>query len=64
MANLPEDTLRIVFSLQRRLFHVIHEATATDYKLTKEHGEIEATLPELEELQNIIIRLPFRRELG
>lgn len=53
MANLPEETLKTVFSLQRQLFQIIHEATATNYDLTEQHGETATTLPELEELQNI-----------
>lgn len=53
MANLPEEILAKVFELQKQLFQIINEATATDYNLTEQYGETFATLPELEELQNI-----------
>ena len=53
MANLPEEILAKVFELQKQLFQIINEATATDYNLTEQYGETSATLPELEELQNI-----------
>ena len=53
MANLPEETLITVFELQKQLFKIINEATATDYNLAEQYGEISATVPELEELQNI-----------
>jgi hypothetical protein len=53
MANLPEEILTIVFNLQKQLFEIINEATATDYNLVAQYGETSATLPELEELQNV-----------
>ena len=53
MANLPEETLTTIFNLQKQLFYVINEATATDYNLVEQHGETSETLPELEELSNI-----------
>jgi hypothetical protein len=53
MANLSEQTLDQIFSLQKQLFKIINEATATDYNIVEEHGETSATIPELEELQNI-----------
>ena len=53
MANLPEETLTTVFNLQKQLFYIINEATATDYNLVEQYGETTETLPELEELSNI-----------
>ena len=53
MANLSEETLTKVFALQKQLFKIINEATATDYNLAEQYGETSATFPELEELQNI-----------
>ena len=53
MANLPEETLTAIFSLQKQLFYIIDEATATDYNLVEQYGETTETLPELEELSNI-----------
>ena len=53
MANLPEETLNQIFSLEKQLFKIINEATATDYNLAEQYGETPTTLPELEELQNI-----------
>ncbi|MGL6344426.1 MAG: hypothetical protein ACRC80_35420 [Waterburya sp.] len=53
MANLSEETLTKIFSLQKQLFKIINEATSTDYNLAQQYGETSKTLPELEELQNI-----------
>ena len=53
MANLPEQTLTKIFDLQRRLFGIINNATAADFSILEKYGETSATLPELEELQNI-----------
>ena len=53
MADLPEKTLIKILDLQKQLFKIINDATATDFNLMEKHGETSATLPELEELQNI-----------
>ena len=53
MANLPEETLNTIFELQKQLFYVINEATATEYYLLEQYGETSETLSELEELSNI-----------
>lgn len=53
MANLPEETLDTSFNLQKQLFYIIDEATATEYNLLEHYGENTETLPELEELLNI-----------
>jgi hypothetical protein len=41
------------FSLQRRLLERIDEATATEAIIFEQFGEVEETIPELEELQTI-----------
>ena len=53
MANLPEKTLIEIFNLQKQLFKIINEVTAADFNLVERYGETSASLPELEELQNI-----------
>ncbi|MBD2308819.1 hypothetical protein H6G17_25450 [Chroococcidiopsis sp. FACHB-1243] len=53
MAKLPDATFSTIFSLQRRLLERIDEATATDAAIFEQFGEVEETMPELEELQNI-----------
>jgi intergrase/recombinase len=53
MANLSEETLNTIFNLQKQLFKIINEATATEYNLVEQDGETSETLPELEELLNI-----------
>lgn len=53
MANLSEETLNKIFSLQKQLFYIINEATATDYNLVEQYGETAITIAELEELSNI-----------
>lgn len=49
---LPEETLSIVFNLQKRLLQRINEATATEAILFTQFGE-EETIIELEQLQNV-----------
>lgn len=53
MAKLPNETLTIVFKLQRRLLERIDEATATEVAIFEQFGETEETIPELEQLQNV-----------
>jgi hypothetical protein len=53
MANLSKETLNKIFKLQKQLFYIINEATATDYNLVEQYGETATTLAELEELSNI-----------
>ncbi|MCY7384944.1 hypothetical protein QT970_26425 [Microcoleus sp. herbarium8] len=57
MAKLPDDILNTIFTLQRRLVEILNETTATEYILMQQFGETEATLPELESLDNIKERL-------
>jgi hypothetical protein len=57
MAKLSGEILTIIFSLQRKLVEAIEEASATEWRLFERHGETEATIPELEELQSARERL-------
>jgi hypothetical protein len=63
MANLPQETLATLFTLQRRLFQIINLATAAEFKLAERYGETEETLLELEELKNTAerARLSYNR---
>jgi hypothetical protein len=53
MADLPEKTIVIIFTLQRRLLKIINEATKYAFIIFEQFGETEETIPELDELQNI-----------
>jgi hypothetical protein len=57
MAKLSDDILNTIFTLQRRLVEILNETTATEYIFMQQFGETEATLPELESLDNIKERL-------
>jgi hypothetical protein len=57
MAKLPDKSLTIIFSLQRKLAEAIEEASAIEWVLFDRYGETETTMPELEELQNARERL-------
>ncbi|HEY9705190.1 MAG TPA: hypothetical protein V6C58_22320 [Allocoleopsis sp.] len=52
MANLSEETLIMVVNLLPRLFTVINLSTAVEHNLFEQYGETEATVSELEELNN------------
>ena len=45
MAELPDETLTIIFTLQRQLIEGINEATATATIIFEQFGETEVTLP-------------------
>ena len=53
MANLSEETIGTVLNLQRRVLQLINEATATEFILLEQYGETEATISDLEILQNV-----------
>ena len=63
MAKLADVTLTAIFNLKRQLVALLDAATATEYVILQEFGETEATLPELESLDNINQRLrnPYNR---
>lgn len=50
MAQLPDQTFIIVFTLQQRLLENIDQATATDATILEQFGETAITAPELEQL--------------
>lgn len=53
MTNLPNETITAVFELQRRLLQITHQATELEFNLLKQFGETEATITELDEIQNV-----------
>ena len=53
MAKLSDETLTIVFNLQRRLLQRINEATETEAIIFEQFGEAEIIFVELEQLYNI-----------
>jgi hypothetical protein len=57
MAKLPNELLTTIFTLQRQLAEGIEEVSATEWELFDRYGETEATISELEELQNARERL-------
>jgi hypothetical protein len=57
MADLAEETIIIIFSLQRRLLKIINEATRFSFIIFDQFGETEETTPELDELQNVRERI-------
>ena len=63
MAELPDETLTIIFTLQRQLIESLNEAAATETIIFEQFGETEVTLPVLEQLQNVRERLlgPYSR---
>jgi hypothetical protein len=63
MAKLLGETLIIIFNLQRRLVEMIDQASAAESSIFEQFGEIEATIPGLEQLQNARQRLtdPYSR---
>jgi len=60
MAKLPDETITTIFTLQRQLAEGIELAAAAEWALAEQYGETEATIPELEELQNARERLISR----
>ena len=53
MARLSTETLNEAFALQQDLLERLDETTATEFIIFEQFGETEATIPELDELQNI-----------
>lgn len=52
MANLPNETITTVLNLERRLLQLINESTAAGFIILEQYGETEATITDLEILQN------------
>jgi hypothetical protein len=63
MAKLSEQTLTRLFDLQRQLVMGIDSATASEAELLAQFGETEATISDLDQLQNVRLRLtdPYSR---
>lgn len=52
MANLSNETITRLLNLQRNIWNIINETTATEFSLLQEYGETEATISDLDMLQN------------
>jgi hypothetical protein len=52
MAQLSQETLNVVFELQRRLLEILDQATGTSYLIFERYGEIDAALTDLEQMDN------------
>lgn len=52
MADLPEATAFVVLNLQWRMVQIINQATKTGALILEQYGETEATIPDLDILQN------------
>lgn len=63
MAKIPDETLNIIFQLQKSLITEINEAAAIETIIYERFGETEINLLILEQLQNIRERLinPYSR---
>ncbi|MBW4622803.1 MAG: hypothetical protein KME17_26015 [Cyanosarcina radialis HA8281-LM2] len=53
MAQLPDETIVAVLNLQQQLLTIMNQATATEFLILEQYGETEATLIDLDQLQNI-----------
>lgn len=53
MANLPNETITAVFELQRLLLQIINQAAEIEFTILQRFGETEATIAELDEIQNV-----------
>ncbi|MFM7191683.1 MAG: hypothetical protein ACKOX2_12835, partial [Microcystaceae cyanobacterium] len=53
MAQLSEETQAIVLDLQKSLLMIIHEASFFQFTILENYGETEATLSDLEQLDNV-----------
>ena len=60
MAKLSDEILTNIFTLQRELAEGIEEASATEWALLLQYGETQATMSELDELQNAREKLTVR----
>ncbi|MGF1602138.1 MAG: hypothetical protein ACFCU8_08975 [Thermosynechococcaceae cyanobacterium] len=56
MADLPESLVAQILKLQQRLLKIINESTRLALMIFEQFGETEATIPELDELQNVTER--------
>ena len=53
MAELSEETLKVILELELRLAKLIHQASATELSIFESYGETAATTTVLEQLTNI-----------
>jgi lantibiotic modifying enzyme len=53
VAQLSKETQKIVLELQQNLLVIIHESTSFQFMILENYGETEATLCDLEQLDNV-----------
>jgi hypothetical protein len=53
MAKLPNETVKIVLMLQQRLLDIMDQATALGFNIFEQYGETEASLSDLQQLDNV-----------
>ena len=53
MTDLPEETITAIFDLHRQLLQIINRATKLEFTILEQFGKTEATIGELEEIQNV-----------
>ena len=53
MAKLPEQITATVLELQKRLLDIINLSTAIGFLILQQYGETEATVVDLEQLDNV-----------
>ncbi|MBV9385671.1 MAG: hypothetical protein JOZ78_04500 [Chroococcidiopsidaceae cyanobacterium CP_BM_ER_R8_30] len=53
MAQLPEEITTTILELQRQFLGIIDQATAVAFIIVERYGETEATLSDLEQLDNV-----------
>jgi lantibiotic modifying enzyme len=53
VAQLSKETQKIVLELQQNLLVIIHESTSFQFMILENYGETEATLSDLEQLDNV-----------
>jgi lantibiotic modifying enzyme len=53
VAQLSKETQKIVLELQQNLLVIIHDATSFQFMILENYGETEATLSDLEQLDNV-----------
>ena len=53
MAKLPQEVTEIIWTLQKKTWEILEEATATEYQLFSLFGETRETLIYLDEMKNV-----------
>ena len=53
MAELSAETITAIFKLQQLLLQIIDRASNLEFAILEQFGEIETTIIELDEIQNV-----------